>query len=204
MTQQKILRRIAIASCLIAGLFSQTAWGADWKIDNHASDFHFVTTKAGAPGTSTITEVHRFKQISGSVADDGKINFSVQTASVDTLIPLRDDRLREILFKSINFPEASFSGQVAMTDIQKLKVGDMLDIDVPGTLNLVGNSKAINAKLRVVRLSADRLLVGTRESLVVNANDYALQAGVETLRTLAGLNVLSPSAPVDFSVVLTR
>jgi polyisoprenoid-binding protein YceI len=202
MTQQ-ILRRVAIASCLIAGLFAQTAWGADWKVDNQASDFHFVTTKAGAAGASAITEVHRFKEIGGSVAGNGKINFNVHTASVDTLIPLRNDRLRDILFKSIDFPEASFSGQVAMSDIQKLKAGDMLDIDVPGTLALVGSSKAINAKLRVVRLSGDRILVGTRESLIVNANDYGLQTGVEALRSLMGLNVLSPSAPVDFSVILT-
>jgi polyisoprenoid-binding protein YceI len=193
----------AITSCLLAGVYTQNAW-ADWKVDSKSSDFHFVTTKAGASGTTTITEVQHFKDIDGSVADDGKITFNVQTASVETLVPLRNDRLREILFKSAGFPVATFSGVVSLADIKKLKAGDMMDVDVPGTLELVGISKAITAKLRVVRLSGNRLLAATRESLVINANDYGLQSGVEALRTVMGLNVLSPGAPVDVSVVLTQ
>ena len=193
----------ALSSCLLTGLFATNAW-ADWKVDSKASDFHFVTTKAGAAGTSTITEVHKFKDIDGSVGDNGKITLNVQTASVDTLVPLRNDRLREMLFDSAKFPTATFNGNVAMGGINKLKTGDTLDVDVPGTLNLVGTAKPVTAKLRVVRLSGNRLLAATRESLVVNANDYGLQPGVEALRTVMGLNVLSPSAPVDFSVVLTQ
>jgi polyisoprenoid-binding protein YceI len=202
MTKQNALVA-ALASCLFAAAFTQNAW-ADWTVDSAVSDFHFVTTKAGAAGTTTITEVHRFKDIAGSVTDGGGIKFNVQTASVETLVPLRNDRLRDILFKSANFPMATFSGQITPLDIKKLKTGDMTDIDVPGTLDLVGISKPVTAKLRVVRLTGNRLLASTRESLVVNANDYGLQPGVDALRTVMGLNVLSPSAPVDFSVVLTQ
>jgi polyisoprenoid-binding protein YceI len=203
MIQSTTFRYVAIATGLIAALFTQGA-RADWQVDSNASDFHFVTTKAGAAGSSTITEVQRFKQIGGTVNSNGKINFNVQTASVDTLIPIRDERLRELLFKSVNFPQASFSGQVEMESIKALKPGDEKDVDVAGDLTLAGVSKPATAKLRVVRLSANRLLVSTREPLIVNANDYSLQAGVEALRTVMGLNVLSPSAPVDFSMVLTQ
>lgn len=202
MTKQHALAA-ALASCLFTAAFTQNAW-ADWTVDNEASDFHFVTTKAGAPGTTTITEVQRFKDIAGSVTDDGGITFSVQTDSVETSVPLRNNRLRDILFQSAHFPVATFSGQITPANIKKLKTGDMTDIDVPGTLALVGISKPVTAKLRVVRMTGNRLLASTREPLVVNANDYGLQAGVDALRSVMGLNVLSPSAPVDFSVVLTQ
>ncbi len=203
MIQRNFVRYVSAVSCLAAMMLAQAAH-AEWKVDNKQSAFHFVTTKAGAAGASTVTEAHRFTEVGGTVGDDGKIDINVTTASVDTLIPLRDTRLREILFKSVSFPNANFTAQVAMDAVQKLKVGELANIDVPGTIKLLDKSQAITAKLRVIRLGGGRLLVETREPLIINANDFALQAGVETLRGLMGLNVLSPSAPVDFSIVLLQ
>jgi hypothetical protein len=42
-----------------------------------------------------------------------------------------------------------------------------------------------------------------RSTSIVNLKEYGLQDGVEALRTLMKLDVLSSSAPVTFSVVLT-
>jgi len=54
----------------------------------------------------------------------------------------------------------------------------------------------------VVKLEHHALLVTTRSPVIVNLKDYGLQDGVDALRTVMNLNVLSSSAPVSFSVLL--
>jgi hypothetical protein len=86
--------------------------------------------------------------------------------------------------------------------IAKLVQVGVTDIDVAGRLELVGQTKPVAAKLRATRIGDNKILVTTREPIVVNSNDFSLQAGVEALRAIVGLNFLSASAPVSFSLVL--
>jgi len=168
---------------------------AAWRVDSTQSTFSFVTAKAGAPGTGGIEEVQAFKQIGGTLGDDGKLQFAVDLASVETHIPLRNDRLKNLLFRVADYPQAVFTGSVDTHRFDALPVGASADVELGGQLTLTAN-------LRVVKLEADSLLVGTRMPIVVNLKDYGLQDGVEALRNVMNLDVLASSAPVSFSVVL--
>ena len=161
-----------------------------------------MTAKAGTPGVSGIEEVQGFKQVGGSVGDDGKLQFNVDLASVETNIPLRNDRLKDLLFKVADYPQAVFTGSVDVHRFDALRVGASTDVELAGQLTIAGQSRPLNANLRVVKLAANALLVGTRTPVVVNLKDYGLQDGVEALRSVMNLNVLASSAPVSFSVVL--
>ncbi|PTB84602.1 YceI family protein, partial [Pseudidiomarina aestuarii] len=55
----------------------------------------------------------------------------------------------------------------------------------------------------VTRLDADELLVTTTSPVLINANTFKFSAGVEQLRTIAGLNSIDLVVPVTFSVQLT-
>lgn len=162
----------------------------------------FVTAKAGAPGVGGIEEVQAFKQVDGSVGDPGKLQLSVDLASVETNIPLRNDRLKYLLFKVASFPQAVFTGEVDVHRFDALRVGTSADVELTGRLTIAGQSKPLSANLRVVKLASNALLVGTRTPIVVNLKDYGLQDGVEALRSVMNLNVLASSAPVSFSVLL--
>ena len=192
-----ILHVAAAALCLAA-----MSTYAAWRVDSSQSTLSFVTAKAGAPGAGGIEEVQAFKQVGGSVGNDGKLQFNVDLASVETNIPLRNDRLKDLLFKVADFPQAVFTGAVDVRRFDALRVGASADVELTGQLTIAGQSKPLSANLRVVKLASNALLVGTRTPIVVNLKDYGLQDGVEALRSVMNLNVLASSAPVSFSVVL--
>lgn len=195
--RHSILHVAAAALCLAA-----SSTYAAWRVDSAQSTLSFVTAKAGAPGTGGIEEVQAFKQVGGSVGNDGKLQFNVDLASVETNIPLRNDRLKELLFKVADFPQAVFTGAVDVHRFDALPVGASADVELTGQLTIAGQSKPLSANLRVVKLASNALLVGTRTPIVVNLKDYGLQDGVEALRSVMNLSVLASSAPVSFSVVL--
>ena len=62
---------------------------AAWQLSADESSLTFVTTKA-----THVAEVHSFKSLTGSVDEQGRVAVSVALASVDTLIPIRDERMR--------------------------------------------------------------------------------------------------------------
>jgi polyisoprenoid-binding protein YceI len=195
--------RKPIGFAAVAALaFTLSSAHAAWRVDNGQSTFDFVTSKAGMSGVGAIQEVQTFKQIGGTVSDDGKLEFSVDLASVETNIPLRNERLKEMLFKVANSPQATFTATVDAHRFQAMRPGALADIDLNGQLTISGQSNALSAHLRVVKLASGALQVSTRAPIVVNLKDYGLQDGVEALRNVMNLNVLASSAPVTFSVVL--
>jgi len=66
---------------------------ADWTLDSDQSSLHFVSIKNG-----TTAETHRFAELEGKAADSGKVTVVVHLISVDTKIPIRDERMQEMLF----------------------------------------------------------------------------------------------------------
>jgi polyisoprenoid-binding protein YceI len=197
-----MMRRSTLHAAVIALALAASSSQAAWHVDSGQSSFSFTTAKAGMPGTSAVEEVQTFRQIGGSLADDGKLVFDVELACIETNIGLRNDRLKELLFKVADNPKAVFTGSVDPRRLNALGVGASLDMDVSGQLALGGQSKPLTASVRVVKLASDALLVGTRVPIVVNLKDYGLQDGVEALRAVMNLNVLASSAPVSFSVMM--
>ena len=71
-----------------------------------------------------VVEVHRFNQLSGTIYDSGKrtgdAELSVHLASVNTQIPLRDSRMRDLLFEIAKFPTAELFGSLELSDFTQL------------------------------------------------------------------------------------
>ena len=194
-------RALATTFALTASMMCATSQAA-WRVDGGQSTFSFTTTKAAKPGAAVLQEVQSFRQIDGSVGDDGKLVFDVELASVETNIGLRNERLKDMLFKVADHPRAVFTGAVDMGRVQALRVGASVDMDVSGELAISGEARPLTASLRVVKLADGALSVGTRVPIVVNLKDYGLQDEVEALRVLMNLDVLASAAPVSFTVML--
>jgi polyisoprenoid-binding protein YceI len=198
------MRTSFLIAAAIAGttFISATPASAAWHVDNAQSTFTFVTAKAGMPGSSEVEEVQAFRQIGGTVSDDGRLQFNVDLASVETNVGLRNERLKDLLFKVAQHPQATFSASVDTRRFDALPAGGTADVQLNGTLTIAGQSNPLVADLRIVKLSRNALLVGTRVPIIVSLKEYGLQDGVDALRNVMNLNVLSGSAPVTFSVVL--
>jgi polyisoprenoid-binding protein YceI len=176
---------------------------ADWAIDNAQSNLSFVSTKAPQAGVGGVQEVQTFRKLAGKVDGQGQISFSVDLASVDTSIGIRDERLRTMLFNVASMPTASFTAKLEPGWAHGLDAAAR-DIELNGQFTLAGQTKPMAAKLRVVRVAPGRIVVSTRAPVVVNAADHGLRAGVEALREVMGLGFLASSAPVSFSLVLNE
>ena len=172
---------------------------AGWTLDSSASELRFVTTK-----NTNVAEVQQFKRLTGEVGANGAVKLAIDLASVETQIPLRNERLQTLLFEIARFPAAQFDAVIDMNLISALEPGASLDLDVAGKLNLHGQTQAANASLRVVKLRGDRLLVATRAPILVNAAQYELGAGIEKLREMMGLPNIVGTVPVSFALVFRK
>ena len=166
---------------------------AAWTLDNDSSQVSFVSVKAGDAG-----EVHRFTEISGELSSSGKASVTIQLASVDTLIPLRDERMRELLFQTNLFPTASLSTDIDMDALNAIKPGDSMDMAANLTLDLHGQQLTLVAEMIVARLGVHRLMVSSRKPVIVNAASVDLVNGLEALREIANLPSISKAVPVSF------
>jgi polyisoprenoid-binding protein YceI len=201
----KLLSKIgsgAAAVGLLLAMQAGAAQAARWNVDAPQSELHFVTTKAGKPGIATVEEVQSFTGFTGVLDGTGQVQLAIDLASVQTHVPLRDQRLRDMLFKVTEHPRAQFTAQFDMSALKGLKSGQFKDVDISGTLAINGTSQPLETQLRVVKLAHGELLVSTLQPIVVDLQKYDLGEGVTALHDVMALNVLSASAPVSFSLLL--
>ena len=171
---------------------------ADWYLDNESSRLSFVTTK-----NTEIAEVQRFLVLHGKVDRNGAAQVEVELESVNSGIPLRDERMRNQLFEIKTFPEALISTQINLQPINDLAPGAQLELRLPLSVTLHGKTHTYNAELLATRLDDRRFQVVTLEPLVINAADFDLAPGLESLRKVAGLSAISLSVPVGAVLIFT-
>ena len=193
-----MLRPIAILVCLCAS-FNASSVLAQWNLDNDRSRLSFVTIKAG-----NIGEVHRFGSLSGTLSDTGALSVVVQLASVDTLIPIRDERMQQMLFETNLFPTATFSATLDMAEVNDLPIGGSMVMDVTGQLTIRETSATVVPRVMITRFGESGVVVNTLEPLILNADVLGLSEGVEKLREVAGLPSISSAVPTTFVLTLTR
>ena len=184
----KLTQLLIIISLIVAG-----PCFAAWTLDNDSSQVSFVSVKAGDAG-----EVHRFTEISGELSSGGKASVTIQLASVDTLIPLRDERMRELLFQTGIFPTASLSVNIDMDVLNAIEPGESIDISANLMLDLRDQQISLPAEMIVARLGDRKLMVSSRKPVIVNAASVDLVDGIEALREIAGLPSISKAVPVSF------
>ena len=188
---------IRIFQCLISSgllIVSATA-SAQWTLSNEASTLSFVTVKA-----DHVAEVHTFDELSGAIGEDGSVSIEIALASVNTLVPIRNERMQSMLFETDLFPRATITSQINSDGLANMALGSSEEIGLDFTLELHNQSQTYNATVLVSRQEAG-LIATTVKPIVVNAESFDLVAGVEALREVAGLPSISRAVPVSFTVV---
>jgi polyisoprenoid-binding protein YceI len=184
---------------IVWGLVACPVFADGWTLDNAQSELHFISTKKG-----DVAEVHRFKNLKGSVKADGELQLEIELASVDTAVPIRDERMRDMLFEVGKFPTATVEAQLDPRVLGEVKVGGTKKISTEGTLHLHGQSKAIIVEAMVVRTQDNEIRVFSAKPVIVDASNYELAAGVEALREVVQLPSISETVPVTFALTFTR
>ncbi|MBP3864569.1 MAG: YceI family protein [Pseudomonas sp.] len=171
---------------------------ANWYLDGESSRLSFITTQ-----NANIADVHRFLVLHGKVDRKGLAQLRIEMDSVNSAVPLRDERMRDVLFDFKHFPEAQISAQIDLQPINDLASGAQLELRLPVTVSLRGKQHTYQAELLATRLDERRFQVVTLEPLMLQAEDFVLQPELETLRKLAGLSAISFSVPVNAVLIFT-
>lgn len=179
---------------LTAGLFCQSAM-ADWQLDNADSQLNFLSTKK-----AQITETHSFKQLSGTITDLGKVSVEIDLTSVDTLIPIRNERMQEFLFEVNQFAKATISAQLEPSFLKTLESGTVTNLDLNAELSLHGETKPLALSIVVFKDKAGNITAVSRKPVIINSADFKLVDGVNKLQELAGLPSITYAVPVTFSL----
>jgi len=172
---------------------------ADWQLDNDNSWLNFVTVKK-----IDTAEQGRFKTIAGTVEENGQAKLKINLASVDTNIPVRDERIKKFLFQTTRFVEATLSAQLDMETINSLTIGNMQSLPILVELSLHGIKQNIKGHIVVTRLTEDKLLVVSQGVVFIKAAEFNLMQGIEILRQLASLPRISRVVPVSFILTFNK
>ncbi|MEH6580546.1 MAG: YceI family protein [Halioglobus sp.] len=183
-----------IAVMVLAGLANSAF--AQWALNAESSAVRFITTKNNA-----IAESHEFGSLSGSISAEGDVQVAIALDSVETLVPIRNQRMRELLFETANFPQAKIVASVDRNVIDVAAKGGVLLTEIPITLSLHGYDKALTVPVLLVGTSGGNLLVQTSRPILVKAADFGLEKGVSLLREAAGLSSISTAVPVSFQLL---
>ncbi len=171
---------------------------AEWTLSPDSS-VKFLSTK-----NTNITEVHEFTQLSGSVSDKGNAEISIDLTSVETGISIRNERMQSMLFNVSDYTSATVSADLPDTMMLALKNGETATSVLPLTLELHGERKEIEADVLATAAADGHVIVTTQSPVLVNAGDFKLAKGVEALREVAGLDRISTTVPVTFTLLFTE
>ncbi len=168
---------------------------ADWQLVPGESELAFTTVKK-----ETISETHKFNQLSGTVTDAGHARLDVLLTSVDTANPVRDERLKIYLFETDNFPSASFEADLVLDEIFAIEEGVSLDFVLNGVLAFHGLTRPLQTVVSVTREADNRFLIETTEPIVLDAGDFGLTKGIKQLREMADLVSINPTVDVTLKL----
>lgn len=171
---------------------------ANWYLDNESSRLSFITTQ-----NANVSQVHRFLVLHGKVDRKGQAQLRIEMDSVNSAVPLQDERMRDTLFDFKHFPEAQITAQIDLQPINDLAPGAQYELRLPVTVNLRGKQHTYDTELLATRLDDQRFQIVTLEPVLVQAQDFGLQPELEILRKLSGLSTISFSVPVGAVLIFT-
>lgn len=167
-----------------------------WVLDSDASSLHFVSTKK-----VHVIETHTFTDISGAISADGDAEVVLNLDTVETGVDVRNTRMRDFLFETAAFNNAVVTMTVDMSQIESLAVGTAIDQNITPTVSLHGFAVEVEVPVRITKVSPQLILVENTSPILVNAADFGLVSGIEVLRDLASLPVISYTVPTNFMLL---
>ena len=186
-----------LALVLAAALSFSAA--ADWSVNSAQSSLNFVSVK-----NDVVAETHSFKDLTGSLTETGEFSVTIPALTVDTAIPIRNERILEHVLAAKQYATITAKGKVDSKVLAGLKTGDSVVVDQALDLTLLTQTQSLSAKVKVTKASDSQLIVTTVAPIMLDVNKFQLNAGVEKLRELAGLKAISPLVPTTFSLVLVK
>ncbi len=170
---------------------------AAWQVSEAESKVYFSSTK-----NETVFETHSISNVSGKWEKNGKLTVLMPISKVETGIEIRNQRLKDIVFKQNEYPSAIFTANVTPKKVKELKVGDSIEMETVGELTLAGKKQSLPIRFSVLRKSKSELDIKNIGNINVDAGNLGLGESIEKLKEIAKLNAISLNVPVTFEIKL--
>jgi polyisoprenoid-binding protein YceI len=174
------------------------AAGGQYELVNDQSSVNFVSIKNNA-----VAETHSFGSLVGFISAQGKVQVGIDLDSVDTLIDIRNERMRAMLFETGKFPVANISAQLDADTLKAATEGGPVTAEVELTVSMHGLEQTLTASLVARGEEGNGLRVYSASPILLNAAGFGLEPGVEALREIAGLKAISNAIPVTVNLLFS-
>lgn len=197
------LSKLIQLSILLSGLalfntvWANTALAAKWQLNAEHSTISFVSVKKEKVG-----ETHVFTDFSGSISQQ-QANIIIKPDSVDSKVPIRNERMREFLFETGTYPTIAVSSAIGDV-IAGLKKGQPSHVQLPATLTLHGVEKAITLDVYVSKNGKNTLSVVSAQPVIIKAATFNLVEGINKLSELVGGLPIVTAVPVNFVLTFSK
>ncbi|NMM40365.1 YceI family protein [Pseudoalteromonas arctica] len=191
-----MVKSIAILGLSLSSLLVSGVACADWQVNNDQSKVSFVSIKS-----NSIAEVHHFKNVSGSLAEDGAFSVDIDLSSVETMIPIRNERMTKLLFETAKFPTAIITANLSK-QLKALEPGQHVFKAVSAELDFHGAKKEITLDVIANLSSQGDITVSSISPIIINGADFTVIDGIMKLQKLAGLPSIATAVPVSFSLTM--
>jgi len=168
---------------------------ARWALNTEKSEVNFISIKKG-----NIAETHVFNDISGHILN-GKAQFTIKPDSVDSRVPIRNERMREFLFETNIYPTIEINANVGDL-VRSLKPGQSNMMTIPASLSMHGATKEIKLETRLSMINANTIVVSSTQSVLIRAADFDMVDGITKLASLVNNLAIAETVPVNFSLEL--
>ena len=183
-------------TCVLLLLITQATL-ADWRLTS-ASKVGYVSIK-----NNVIAEHNYFSGVTGSLNKKGQLKVSIDLSTVETQVDIRNQRMRDLFFEVMQYPEAVVTAQLDMQELAQVESGAPLELVKLFTLSLHGVESTAEAHLRIVSVGG-RAWVSTVRPILISAADFGLEGGVAALRKIAGLEAIAAVVPVSVNLKLVK
>ena len=172
---------------------------ASWTLQPSSSHIHFLSIKA-----THIGEVHSFTKFKGSVLDNGLATIQIDLSSVDTLIPIRNERMRNLLFVIDEHPTATINTKISIAQFKDMAIGSQVGTQIEANLEFKDTNNQVIADIIVSRQSESTFTIQSRSPLLLSATDLGVVESIEKLREIAGLTNISFAIPTSFRLTFKK
>ena len=148
--------------------------------------------------------MHYFTNLEGSVSTAGDVIIQLPLESVETGIDIRNERMREFLFETVNFPAAIITAKINPADYKNISIGNRSLVTLTALLDLHSITSELEFEAFVTRVANNKMAVDTVSPILIDADEFELGTGIDALKELAGLDMISPIIPVTFSLMFER
>lgn len=192
LTKIKNIISTTILLVFLLGLLSCSS-DKDYKLNDKGSTVSFASIKK-----QYVVEAAVFNKLTGALSKDGKLSVEIFLDSIETGIPIRDQRLQQIFFVTSKHPSVTIASQINLKKIKAVKGSMRESLDFDLTLN--GVTRKFTTEV-IIRHLDGQIIATTIKPIVINANNFEIPADhlIELAKTVGSIPI-SPIVPVSFSI----